>query len=508
MTDNNKRIAKNTILLYVRMGISMLVSLYTSRVVLNTLGIEDFGVYSVVGGVVAMLGFLNSAMSGATSRFLTFELGKNDFARLKDTFSSAMIVHLAIAVIVFIVAETAGLWFLYNKLVIPAERMGAAVIVFQVSILTAMLDITQVPYSACIIAHERFGIYAYVEILNVCLKLLIVYLLLIGNWDKLILYSILVLTASVIVTIVYRLYCIRQFKECRFRWGFKKEILMPMLSFSGWDLYGNVCVTIRHQSMIILLNVFFGTVINAAAGIAATVQTTISNLVVNILSAFRPQIIKQYATGDLGYMERLMSHCCKFMSILFILFSIPLIFEMEFVLSIWLGVVPESTAEFARIVLIANWVGLMNSVFMIPIQATGKIKEVSFITGTLYLLTSVCIYVVLKFNAIPNAVFICMLISNFLILVTNMLIFKKKFKNFGLWKFFKSSLLAVLLVLLFSFPFFVALHEFIHEGWTRLILSVCLSLFLILGGSFAFVLDSNQRTIISNLIKKRIPLCH
>lgn len=507
MTDNNKRIAKNTILLYVRMGISMLVSLYTSRVILNTLGIEDFGIYSVVGGVVGMLGFLNSAMSGATSRFLTFELGKNDFARLKDTFSSAMIVHLAIAVIVFIVAETAGLWFLYNKLVIPAERMGAAVIVFQVSILTAMLDITQVPYSASIIAHERFGIYAYVEILNVCLRLLIVYLLLIGNWDKLVLYSILVLTASVIVTIVYRLYCIRQFKECRFRWGFKKEILMPMLSFSGWDLYGNMSVTVRQQGMTMLLNIFFGAAINAAAGIAATVQATVSNLVVNILSAFRPQIIKQYAAGDLGYMERLMSHCCKFISILFILFSIPLIVEMKFVLSVWLGVVPEHTVDFARIVLIANWVGLMNSVFMIPIQATGKIKEISFMTGTLYLLTILCIYIVLKLNAVPNAVFFCMLISNALILVTNLYIFKLKFKEFYLWKFFKSSLLAVLLVLLFSSPFFMALHEFIHEGWMRLILSICMSLFLILGGSYAFVLDSNQRMIIGNLIKKKIFLC-
>lgn len=507
MTDNNKRIAKNTILLYVRMGISMLVSLYTSRVILNTLGIEDFGIYSVVGGVVGMLGFLNSAMSGATSRFLTFELGKNDFARLKDTFSSAMIVHLAIAVIVFIVAETAGLWFLYNKLVIPAERMGAAVIVFQVSILTAMLDITQVPYSASIIAHERFGIYAYVEILNVCLRLLIVYLLLIGNWDKLVLYSILVLTASVIVTIVYRLYCIRQFKECRFRWGFKKEILMPMLSFSGWDLYGNMSVTVRQQGMTMLLNIFFGAAINAAAGIAATVQATVSNLVVNILSAFRPQIIKQYAAGDLGYMERLMSHCCKFISILFILFSIPLIVEMKFVLSVWLGVVPEHTVDFARIVLIANWVGLMNSVFMIPIQATGKIKEISFMTGTIYLLTILCIYIVLKLNAVPNAVFFCMLISNALILVTNLYIFKLKFKEFYLWKFFKSSLLAVLLVLLFSSPFFMALHEFIHEGWMRLILSICMSLFLILGGSYAFVLDSNQRMIIGNLIKKKIFLC-
>lgn len=481
----------------------MLVSLYTSRIILNTLGVEDFGIYNVVGGVVGMLGFLKLAMSGATSRFLIFELGRKDLNRLQETFSTALLVHIGIAVIVFIIAETIGLWFLYEKLVIPEERMNAAIFVFQISILTAVMEITQVPYSASIISHERFGIYAYIEILNVCLKLIIVYLLVVGNWDKLILYSVLVFVSSFVVMIIYRLYCLRHFQECHFHWKWKREILVPMLTFSGYDLYGNMSVTVRQQGMVMLINIFFGTVVNAAAGIASVVQTTISNMVVNILSAFNPQIIKQYATGNLIYMEQLMSHCCKFMSILFVLLSVPLIFEMNFVLTVWLGVVPEYTVSFARIVLISNWVNLLNSVFIIPIRATGQIKEVSFVTGSLYLLTLLGIYGVLHFCDSPVSVFICMLLSNSLILLTNLLIFKSKFKDFRLVKFFRSSLCSVMLVLLFSIPFFMVLHHWFQEGWLRLVLSTSLSLFLILGGSYLFVLDTNQRIMIINFVKRK-----
>ena len=508
ISDNNKRIAKNTILLYIRMGISMFVSLYTSRVILNTLGVEDFGVYNVVGGVVGILGFLNSAMSGATSRFLIFELGRKDLNRLKETFSSALLVHIGIAVIVFIIAETIGLYFLYGKLVIPEGRMNAAAIVFQISILTAMIGIIQVPYSASITSHEQFGFYAYIEILNVCLKLIIVYLLVIGNWDKLILYSILMFFSSFIVMMIYRLYCLRHFRECHFQWRWKREILLPMISFSGWDLYGNMSVTVRQQGVVMLINIFWGTVVNAAVGIASVVQTTISNMVINILSAFNPQIIKQYAAGNLAYMEQLMSFCCKFMSILFALLSVPFIFEMNFVLTVWLGIVPEYTVSFAQIALISNWIGLMNSVFIIPIRATGQMKEVSFVTGSLYLLTLPSIYGVLHFCDTPISAFICMLLSNSLILLVNLRIFKLKFEKFHFWSFFQSSLCPVVLVVLFSIPFFIALHYFFQEGWLRLIISILLSFSLILGGCCLFVMNANQRVMIMSLIKRKVCLWH
>ena len=242
-TSNNKRIAKNTIMLYIRMFISMVVGLYTSRVVLATLGVEDYGIYGVVGGVVGMMGFLNASMSGATSRFLTFELGKGDKERLAKTFSSALIVHIAIAIIVFILAETVGLWFLCNKLNIPEGRMEAAHWVYQFSILATMLSITQVPYNATIIAHEKMDVYAYMEILNVTLKLLIVYLLTIGDFDKLKLYAVLTFAVSLIIMMIYRIYCLRHFKESRFHWVWDKTYLTPLLSFSGWSIYGDIAYT-------------------------------------------------------------------------------------------------------------------------------------------------------------------------------------------------------------------------------------------------------------------------
>ena len=271
-TSNNKRIAKNTIMLYIRMFISMVVGLYTSRVVLATLGVEDYGIYGVVGGVGAMMGFLNASMSGATSRFLTFELGRGDKDRLAKTFSSALIVHIAIAIIVFILAETVGLWFLCNKLNIPEGRMEAAHWVYQFSILATMLSITQVPYNATIIAHEKMDVYAYMEILNVTLKLLIVYLLTIGDFDKLKLYAVLTFAVSLIIMMIYRIYCLRHFKESRFHWVWDKTYLTPLLSFSGWNLYGNFGGIAGNQANNFVINSFFGVVMNAAASVAFTVS--------------------------------------------------------------------------------------------------------------------------------------------------------------------------------------------------------------------------------------------
>lgn len=504
MQENSKRIAKNTLLLYVRMGISLLVSLYTSRVILNTLGVDDFGLYCVVGGIVAMVGFLNASMSSSTSRFLTFELGRGNVEQLKDIFSSAMIVHIGIAALVFVFAETVGLWFLYNKLVIPESRMAAAAFVYQLSILATVIEITQVPYSASIISRERFGIYAYIEILNVCLRLVSVYLLLIGDWDKLKLYSILVFFSSFLIMIVSRVYCIRQFKECRFHWVYKKEVILPMLSFSGWDMYINACVTARHQGMIMLVNLFFGIAVNAAAGIALTVQTTLSNLVVNVLSAFRPQIIKQYASGNYSYMKRLILQCSQFLSILFMILALPVFFEMHFLMHLWLGQIPEGSVDFARIALLTNWVGLINSIFTIPIYAIGKIKRYSFITGTVFLLTLLAIYATLKLGGTPLSVFICMFFSNVAVLLTNICVLKSMMRDFPMMMFVHKSFLPVAFVLLLSVPLFISINSRMEEGWIRLISSVGLSLTVVLGLSYYCILDRQQRSVLTEFIKMKI----
>ena len=288
---NNKRIAKNTAFLYLRMFISMAVSLYTSRIVLQTLGVEDFGVYNVVGGVVAMFSFINATMSTATSRFLTFEIGKGNQQRLNDTFNASFWVHVIIAIIVVVLCETIGIWFITNKMVIPEGREFATQVVFQLSIIAAVISITQVPYNATIIAHEKMNIYAYIELVNVFLKLGIVYFLMISSFDKLILYAVMTLLVNACVMMFYRYYGKRKFKECKISRKLQWDIIKPMLNFSCWDLYGNLSVTARTQGVAMLLNVFFGPIMNAAEAISTQVQTAVIAFASNVNTAVRPQIV-------------------------------------------------------------------------------------------------------------------------------------------------------------------------------------------------------------------------
>ena len=501
-TSNNKRIAKNTIMLYIRMFISMLVGLYTSRVVLATLGVEDYGIYGVVGGVVGMMGFLNASMSGATSRFLTFELGKGDKERLAKTFSSALIVHIGIAIVVLILAETVGLWFLSNKLNIPAERMQAAHWVYQLSILSAMFGITQVPYNAGIIAHEKMDVYAYVEILNVSLKLLIVYLLCIGNFDKLILYASLMLAVSILIMMVYRIYAIRHFPEAHFHWIWDKTYLRPLLSFSGWDLYGNACVIARQQGTNFLINIFYGVVYNAASGIATTVQGTISGLAFNIILAFRPQIIKQYAKGNVEDMSKLVGNAVCFTTILFGCMSIPLILETHYIMKAWLGVIPEKSEIFCQILLIASFLGLLNNIWNTCIHATGKIKEISIFSGTFFLISLPIIYVVFQFKAPVESAYLVFILSIVFVNVSNLLIIKKKIPKLKL-NFVFLNYIKVIIVLMASYYITSLFKAQMQETFIRLLVDCFICWIIVFASSFIFILNKKQKkSIISKICPK------
>lgn len=491
-TSNNKRIAKNTIMLYIRMFISMLVGLYTSRVVLATLGVEDYGIYGVVGGVVGMMGFLNASMSGATSRFLTFELGKGDKERLAKTFSSALIVHIGIAIVVLILAETIGLWFLCNKLNIPADRMEAAHWVYQFSIFGAMLGITQVPYNASIIAHEKMDVYAYMEILNVTLKLLIVYLLCIGNFDKLILYASLMLAVSILIMMVYRIYAIRQFPEAHFHWIWDKTFLRPLLSFSGWDLYGNACVIARQQGTNFLINIFYGVVFNAASGIATTVQGTISGLAFNIILAFRPQIIKQYAKGNVEDMSKLVGNAVCFTTILFGCMSIPLLLETHYIMKAWLGTIPDKSVIFCQILLIASFLGLLNNIWNTCIHATGKIKEISIFSGTFFLISLPIIYVVFQFKAPVESAYLVFILSIVFVNVSNLLIIKKKIPKLKL-NFVFLNYIKVIIVLMASYYITSLFKAQMQETFIRLLVDCFICWIIVFASSFIFILNKKQK---------------
>ena len=394
---SSSQVTRNTLFLYLRMLLSISVSLYTSRVVLQVLGASDYGVYTLVGGVVSMFTFLNTAMSAATSRFLTFEMSGDNPCKLRDTFSSAFIIHCGIALAIVVLAETVGLWWIDNKLVIPAGRMFAAKVVYQCSVISVFFTITQVPYGADIISHEKMDIYAYVELLNVGLKLLIVYLLLLIAADKLITYAIMVLGVTVTINLTYRFYCIRNYEESHLRWVWDKKLLKPMLSFSGWNMMSELGYSFRVQGSNMVLNMFFGTIVNAAAGIASTVQGVLLGLVANVVTAVRPQIIKNYAVKDLHRMNRLMTSSIRLNLLLVVLLTVPMFVSAPYILKLWLGEVPEYCVPFSRLLLFAIFITSVSQIVTIGIQATGNIRQTSLVRNVIYLSTPFVIYLVLKF---------------------------------------------------------------------------------------------------------------
>lgn len=503
-TSNNKRIAKNTIMLYIRMFISMLVGLYTSRVVLATLGVEDYGIYGVVGGVVAMMGFLNASMSGATSRFLTFELGRGDKDRLAKTFSSALIVHIAIAIIVFILAETVGLWFLCNKLNIPEGRMEAAHRVYQFSILATMLSITQVPYNATIIAHEKMDVYAYMEILNVSLKLLIVYLLTIGDFDKLKLYAVLTFAVSLIIMMIYRIYCLRHFKESRFHWVWDKEYITPLLSFSVWDLYGNLSWTVKQQGTSFVLNAFYGVALNAANGIASTVQGILMGFSSNIIMAFKPAIIKKYAVGSYEDMNRLMRFATKMALGMLMLSNFIIYIKMNYILELWLKEVPTATVILCRYSLIMNLFSCISLILIIGFHAVGKVKLMGFINGTISILSIPLMYVMLKEGFNYENCFQMFVLLQVFFCISNLILLKKQCKHFHLKKYIKSALSPCLLSVSLIYLILNYISALFVDNILGLIEFSFCAIIITISICFLVMMNSNERIEILQNIKYKI----
>jgi O-antigen/teichoic acid export membrane protein len=499
---NNQRIAKNTIMLYIRMLLSVVVSLYTSRVVLEVLGVEDYGIYSVVGGVVAMFSFLNSSMAGATSRFLTFEMGKGNQDKLQVTFSSALIIHIAIALIVLLLAETVGLWFLNNKLVIPEERMHAAHWVLQFSVISMLVNFTQVPYNAAIIAHEKMDVYAYVEMLNVFLKLGIVYLLKFGGFDKLILYSFLVLSVTVLIASIYRIYCIRNYEETHFRWFWDLEVIRPMFKFSAYDLFGNMCYTARLQGTNFLLNIFFGAIINAANGISSVVQGTLLSLSSSVITAFKPQIIKSYANQDYNKFNYYINFGAKLSSTLLLIITVPLLLNMQKVLMIWLGQIPEGVLSITRILLVANVFTINSQLLVIGIHASGTVKLHGLCCGWLYLLSLPLIYLLLHLGCDYIVVYYVVASITLLYLVFTIAILFYLVKGFDWLKFILRTFLPQIIVAVIAIVFtYYLVHNSIDSDNIRLITDTIVSCFVILVLTVIF-LDSSEKQQLYNIFKK------
>lgn len=405
-SENNKRIAKNTLMLYIRMFFTMAVSLFTSRVILQALGVTDYGINNVVGGVVAMFGFLNGAMASATQRYLNVDIATGNEEHLKISFRTAMQIHVMIALVIFVLAETVGLWFVLEKLVIPEERMTAAMWVYQFSIIACMVGIISLPYNADIIAHERMGAFAYISIMDVVLKLIIVYLLVISPFDKLITYSALFLCVNLLDRFIYNLYCKRHFSEVNFSLKVDKPLFKEMSSFAGWSLWGNIAYVLFTQGLNMLLNMFFGPAVNAARGIAVQVQGVIQGFVANVQTAVNPQITKSYAQQNLHRMHKLMFTSSKFCFYLLFLIVLPVSLEANQILHVWLGIVPDHTVWFFRLIAFIMLTETLANPYIVANQATGKVKKYQAVCGGLLLCIVPIAYIVLKLGGNPESVYI------------------------------------------------------------------------------------------------------
>ncbi|MCD8318187.1 MAG: lipopolysaccharide biosynthesis protein [Paraprevotella sp.] len=503
-SENNKRIAKNTLLLYFRMFFIMAVHLFTSRVILRALGIVDFGIYNVVGGVVAMMGILNNAMAVSTQRYLTFELVRGDDVRLKQVFSICFTIFILLSVIVLVFAETVGLWFLNTQMVIPAERMTAANWVYQFSVISCINTILMTPYNAVIIAHEKMGVYAYVSVLEVVQRLLIYYGVIVSPFDHLITYAILFMSTSLTVAMIYRIYCIRHCPESRYAFYWDRPLFLQLTSYSGWNLFGALSGLVRGHGLNILLNLFFSPAVNAARGIASQVDSAIAQFFTNFYTAVRPQITKYYAQNDLENMFRLVIRSSKFTFFLIFLIAQPILVETPFVIGLWLGQLPEYVVGFTRIIVITSAIDSMASPLMTTCHATGRIRLYQSVVGTLVILNFPVSYVVLKYmSGSPITVFYVSLAIAILAFFTRLWIVNR-LVDFPVCRFLKEAVLRVCAVgALASIPPLLFAH-FMKEGFWTSVSDIILCLVSAVTFIWFSGMTKGERTHITEAVMNKI----
>lgn len=498
--ENNKRIAKNTVLLYIRMLFTMGVTLYTSRIVLSTLGISDYGIYNVVGGVVTMFSFLNGAMASATQRYLNFELGKGNLSKLQSVFNTSLQIHILLSLGIIVLAETIGLWFLLNKMQIPEERLTASLWVYQCSIITAVITILSIPYNAAIIAHEKMSAFAYISVLEVSLKLGIVFLLHIIQYDRLIIYAILVMTVQLTIRICYGFYCKRHFKETQYKHQINKKLIKEMFSFAGWNFIGQLAAILHTQGVNILLNMFFGTIVNAARGIAVQVQMAVLQFCGNFQTALNPQITKTYAQGDIDGMNKLIYRSARFSFFLLFMLALPILLETNIILRIWLNKVPEETVTFLRIMLCTSLIWTFSNPMSTAVQATGKVKRFSIICSSVLLLVVPCSWIILKLDFPPYSVFIVHFVIEFIVQILRTYILKSLIK-FSIKQFFYEVCRRVIYVgIIAVIPPFLIIH-YMNSGYIRLILTILTSFLSVGISAYIWGLTYNERSFINNKIK-------
>lgn len=497
--SDNKKIAKNTLLLYARMILLMLVSLYTSRVILNGLGVADYGIYNVVGGVVTMFTMLSGSLTAAISRFLTFELGTGNKEKLKSIFSASVTIQIALSFIVLVLAETVGLWFMNEKLIISDDRLCAANWCYQFSIITFVINLISVPYNSAIIAHERMSAFAYISILEAVGKLLIALGIVFSPIDSLIFYGLMVAILAIIIRIIYGWYCKKNFNECKYYFVWDKKLLSQMFAFAGWNFIGSSATILRDQGGNIILNLFFGPTVNAARAIAIKVNSVLTGFVTNFMTALNPQITKSYASGDIDNMMNLLTQGARLSFYMLLLLSLPVLLNTNYLLVAWLKLIPEHTVSFVQLTLILAMHECLAYPLTTAMLATGKIKKYQIVAGGLNLMNLPIAYICLCLGMIPESIVIVAIVFSVLVQLVRLGLLKSMIKlnviHFILKVYGNITIVTVIAIFI---PYFV--NKTMEEGFIRFFLISVLALITTLASEFFVGCTKEERKLVNGKI--------
>ena len=504
-SENNKRIAKNTVYLYIRMFVMMAVGLFTSRIVLDALGAADYGINNVVGGVIVLFSFLNSALTSATQRFLNFFMGKRDKEKVSAVFSMSMTMYVVLSVIIVVLGETLGLWFLNTYLNIPEDRMWAAQWVYQFTIIQFVVNMLRIPYNASIIAYERMNFFAYISLVDVVAKLLVVYLLYVTPFDRLITYSLFYTLIPIIVSIIYKIYCNRSFSTTRyFPRTWEPGLFREILGYSGWQFLNGASNVLSSQGLNIILNMFHGVTLNAAAGVASQVSAHVNGFVANFQVAFQPQIVKTYAANKTEDFNSLVYRSSKFSYFLILVLMIPLMFSLDKILSIWLVDVPPYTLEFCQLILIYQAIDAVKEPFGYGVNATGKIRTVKLIASTTKFMNLPLAYMVLFMGMAPWSIWFVRIVINIVDLIF-IVIYVKYSLKIKIKSSIRNVFVPVITVTLLSLPVPFLLRTYVPGFWANLLLVVFVSFGVTAALIMSVGLTSIERTAIIGILSKKIP---
>lgn len=502
MNSNSKRIAKNTLFLYVRMGMLMLISLYTSRVLLDKLGVEDFGIYNVIGGMAGMFTFFSSSLANATQRFLNIELGKECLDKARLIFQQHLTLYLVIIVCVVIIAEPIGLWLIYNKLVIPSDRLIAAVWVFQFTLISLCATFVGIVFNSEIVSHEDMKIYSYIGIIEGIAKLLICYIISISTSNRLIFYGFLLMLVSLCIQGTYIYFSLKKYQECKIKFIWNKKLLKETTGIVGWNLIGCAVWMINDSFMNLLLNMFFGPVVNAARAISYQINAALNNFTSNFFISLRPQLMKSYAKGEYEYLHTLLYNSTRYSIYLMLLISFPIIFCIHPILNLWLKVVPDYTASFSVLVLCISWVSIPKGPLWDLVLASGKLRNYQLVGSFVLLMAFPIAYVLLKMSFGATSVFYVLLVIRFIHYLVSVCM-SKPIVGYSYKEYFSKIYPPILLVLVISLPIHYFFAPFFQQHIWAACSFICISFIVNMLLIYLLGISKTEKEIVRNVIKKR-----